>query len=527
MTYPRITGRDGVKIPVIDRVITVEEDTRCQVRPWRAGPRPTVTLGDRELLWDPESASFPFDLGYASGLTTLRILAGDEVEEIAVRVTPRQTKVSDEAWLALLRDLERWLGGLTVGVEGPRQGSVSRHGSPASFLVEALLPLLPALERAVRAVIKQPRMRQVTHQEDTPLRNTRRVDRETLCWLGRHPEAAQWLDPWRASALAGPEPFVPQRLCLDSLNHPVNRYLAWLLKRVIRVLERTVQELRKMGAACKESLSQGDVWCGGRAHALERGAQRLERIRRLSFLRDIQPAPPSEAALLVLLDDPAYARVHAMGRLFLSPRFSLESREALPQAAVRPTFHLYELWCFLALKRQLQALLPDGNWTLGNEQQLHTIAGSGSGAFWRWEGAQGELEVLFNPTFRGYFNRGDAARWSLSTERRPDICLTWAGQGGERGWICLDAKYRVGRQNLGDAMSKAHIYRDALRHKDFGGSCAASLLLSPAITDGSDAWFDETFRNDYGVGVHCLAPGNGDDLALARWLMRLLKIPSC
>ena len=65
----------------------------------------------------------------------------------------------------------------------------------------------------------------------------------------------------------------------------------------------------------------------------------------------------------------------------------------------------------------------------------------------------------------------------------------------------LDAKYRTGRSNVLDAMSSAHIYRDALRWHEQRADRAA--LLVPC--GGGAPWLERPdFIHQHQVGVYAL-----------------------
>jgi hypothetical protein len=193
------------------------------------------------------------------------------------------------------------------------------------------------------------------------------------------------------------------------------------------------------------------------------------------------------------------------------------------QAAVRPSFSIYELWCFLAISKQLRAALPDWSWNSFGLRRLLDPVATGEGAILKGVGLKEELiEVRFNPTFSSYFSRNGKIRWSISGERRPDITVSYRPLDGEGQWIALDAKYRVGRKNLSDAFSSVHIYRDALRHEGYGGHCRAAILLSPASSEDTQEWFSKDFFEDYGTGVYELKPGL-DNKHLGQWLVNIFS----
>ena len=101
---------------------------------------------------------------------------------------------------------------------------------------------------------------------------------------------------------------------------------------------------------------------------------------------------------------------------------------------------------------------------------------------------------------------------------------------GQTSWLVLDAKYRIGFENLGDALGTAHIYRDSLRRGIQGERCVASLLVSPANTPKVAEWFSDEFRSEFGVGVIELNPGtpigNVADIVVGSLKVRPLKAVS-
>jgi hypothetical protein len=420
--------------------------------------------------------------------------AGAEVARARLRVIPRADKLSEQLWLAMLEDLEAWLPGTSVGMEGGRVGEVGRSGAASPLLAEALLPLVPALLHAAHAVVDGPRLRQRSRWEEVPLHQARRADREAIRWALRHPDANVALDPWRD--LGRRQPRFLQRRTDDRLDHPANRYVAWLIHRVAAVLDRLAGEL---DALAERGVVEDGAWTTSRAERARRGSIALGALVDRSFLRDLAPTPPSEAALQVVLDDPVYGRVHRLGRPFLAPRFQLTSDGTTP-ASIRPTFHLYELWCLLAVQRQLAEVLPEWTWTARGLGALLS-SGTGSGAAFVASGPGGaRVQLQFNPTFPGWFNRGPSARFSISAERRPDLVVTFDGPRG-RAWLVLDAKWRVGRTNLGDAFTSVHVYRVALRDEDRGGPCRGAALLAPSVGADCADWFTAGFRERHGCGV--------------------------
>jgi len=490
------------------------EPARCEAggwvldeaRRWRltapGGPF-EVRLDARRLEWDQRMGGVCFDLPFAVGHLRLELRQGGRRWEVPLRVRPAPSKLRSADWEALLTDLEAWLPGLVAGAEGPRVGSVGTQGVAAPLLAEALLPLLPQLERALLVVLQSPRRRMKDRLHPLPLHRTRAADRETVAWLAQRPREAAWLDPVRSRELSGPPPEVYQRITEDTLDHPANRHIAWLVQRLVQRLTETADALERHSGS---SLNDSTAWTTARAAALRTAAARLNRRRRGSFLRQIRPQPASQTAMRVVLDHPAYARVHRLARRVLAARFRLE--ESPESAATRPSFELYELWCLLAVQRELAVTLgADFRWRSRGLQALLTLDGTGGGAGFVAVAGSRRLELLFNPTFTSALRPTPAhGRTSLSTERRPDLVITWTAPGCRR-WLVLDAKYRAGAANLGDALASAHLYRDALRWEAFGGRCLGAYLLAPRASDDAALWFEPAFHDANGLGVLALTPG--------------------
>lgn len=458
--------------------------------------------------------------GHWIGDSELRIEGSSEILSVPVRVQPRVEKLPDVHWIAILQDLEAWLPGATTGIEGGKEGQVGDAGVTAPFIAEALIPVIAAFERAIKALLEYPRRLDVSVLEDVPLRMVRRVDRETLNWVSRHPEFQKHLDPWKSLELTEQQPTLPQRKTIDILNHPANRYISWLIRRVEKVLRNTAEGLE---SASKANETDDNVfWCSSRAKRLRDGADRILRIWRTSFLSNIPGEPLTEAALLVVLDDPIYTRVHKIGRLFINPLFQLNQDGEKPQASVRPSFAIYELWCFLAIGEQLKQLLPEWKCVTTGLKNLLGPFSTGEGALHRLTSQNGKrIEVLFNATFVNYFSRTKNTRWSISGVRRPDIIVSFKTGQIEGKWVSLDAKYRVGCNNLSDAFSSVHIYRDALRYTGYGGPCQASVLLSPSQSDDTMEWFSDEYLETYREGIWELKPGLAG-CGLGEWLIKLL-----
>jgi hypothetical protein len=446
---------------------------------------------------------------WASASRTLRLEVDAQVLERRVRVIPRSAKLDETAWSRMLDDLDRWLPGIVVGFSGGTAGGLDQRGvASASFTAAALLPLVPELVASLRSIVAKPREWPLEHVEHVPLRGVRRADASALAWLSRHDGAARAVDAWKSLERPGPEPQLPSPVTVGSLDHPVNRYVVNTVAKARRTLEGLVERLSKV-ARRKGLEADHQAWCRARADLTKAAVDELRDQVERSALRRLVPGPLTEAAQLVLQDDPTYARFHQLVRPFLSPLHSMDATDE--HAPARPSYELYELWTFLALVRGLARMRADAKETWHHKQTKDFSGGMGMGSWVELSGADERLEVWFNRTFRSFTKTKPESCHSISRQRRPDIVVGRVGPDGRRSWLVLDAKYRVSRQHLAQAFESVHIYRDSLRWPELGGRCASGWLLVPAMTDEAEAWFSEEFRQRHGCGCLRLRPGVEED----------------
>lgn len=513
----KIVREDGRVLPPPYEVVRLEEARTY----WISHSAATAAwLDERKLPWKEHRDAFELEIGhYVGALSRLRLETAEKELAYPVEVLPREEKLSPEAWSAMLADLDAWLSGVTVGGEIARHGEVSTMGVSAPWLVEALLPLLRPLRDALQRILGEPRERSQTEVEDVPLHAVRRADGATIRWLSRHPEAVAGM----RGDFDGRPPLVPQRLASETFDHPANRYLAWLVRRIVETLEACAKRLEQLSRTERAQADEaGQRWLLARAASFADEAKALDALRKRSFLRSLAPQTATEAALTVFQDDPRYARFHRLARPFFSPRFRLNDSEN-PQAAIRPSFEIYELWTFLAVERLLKEALEIECWSSRDGfEELRSLGSSKHQVEFTAKLDKGELRLLFQPRFPSYYARGQCARFSLSKERYPDLVITWRPTSGPLAWVCLDAKYRAGRVNLADAFESLHIYRDSLRYE---GPCRAAWLLVPARGEDCEEWFSAEFFEDYGLGAVQLTPGERLPTELSERLREKLGFP--
>ncbi|RKH97994.1 DUF2357 domain-containing protein [Corallococcus sp. AB038B] len=486
-------------------------------------------LGELELKWEADTSSFLLQTGYWVGTQSLRIHGPHGERHIPVEVHPRKTKLHAEAWVQLLRELDAWLPGSTVGREGGRHGEVGNTGCDVTGTSAVLGELVPAFMTALEVLATAPRESAVEHWNEIPVHAVRQADRNTLRWLVCHPQAYQCVQGVIEARQEGRNTLIPARASRGALDHPANRYVAWLARQVVLKLRDTARCVRKTKGKNKSLDRDLEHWCESRARWLETGADAVESVLRHTPLGTLTPEIASDTAILTLVDNPAYGRVHAIGQTFLLPRFKLPLDDALIDAPVRPSYELYELWTFLAVQRLMEEQLKGLQWTGSGIDKLRFFDQSPNGASYTaaWEG-RGTLELHFNLPFAGFLSarKKAPACWSISGARRPDVVMAWKPLNGPGRWICLDAKYRTHEQALAESFESVHLYRDALRWQGMSpqGRCAGALLLVPARNEASTPWFEKSFRDEHGAGIICLTPGQPPPAELFDWIQEQLQL---
>jgi len=246
---------------------------------------------------------------------------------------------------------------------------------------------------------------------------------------------------------------------------------------------------------------------------------------------------------LVLHHRAGYSSVY---RSWIELRQYLEFFAKLPSANIgmREISDLYEIWCFLALRRVLVDLgfeeVAKAREPALSRSELKTELENGLGAAFvlRHAGAGIQVRLAHEPIFG---RNGTEEIHSFTVSQKPDIVLeaTWTDAGEPRKllWV-FDAKYRVKTVTdtrdeerpedstlvPPDAIDQMHRYRDSLILRQ--GSCDKSrpVIGAYALYPG---FFDQT-RNEnpydsaiaeVGVGAFPIVPASGHDL----WLKRHLK----
>lgn len=434
-----------------------------------------VWLGERALQRAGDGWMIPVGYWASRRALVLRIERPEGVRRVPVTVRPARRKLTADQWSTMVADIEGLLAGSVLGAEGGVDGSISAQALADGVRIEVLTTLVPVLIRSATQLAQNPRRREDTVDEDVAPHQLRRVDHAA------------------ARALARRAARIPSRQPTEPLDHPANRWIAHQLRSVRRALK--AASVRLLSEVPHHALDADRVqWAHARGVRCADAAAALDDLLASTFLGSVPSGGAGESVLPILAGDPVYARVHRLARVLLHPRFRLDDEG--PPGSLRPSFTLWELWCFRQAVAERCAALS-GFRRMDNLGALRGPTGEGASVTLRSADGSAGCSIHFNQTF-GALAAG--RRFALSREFRPDIVIReWAATG--RSWRALDAKWRVGRAAVGDAFDSVHRYRDALVDLDWGGRPASVLLVVPDPNDAPPRWFEPAWQDEWGMGV--------------------------
>lgn len=246
---------------------------------------------------------------------------------------------------------------------------------------------------------------------------------------------------------------------------PENRFVKMVLLRTGRDLQRIAADITRQyvrdGNPDEGRLSTGFN------DGLQENAGRLLQLAARPFFRDIGMFTGMNSDSLVLHHRHGYATIY---RIWLELRRYLDVAGRHGEVSLKTIAELYEVWCLLALREQLEnlgfyvekesAVRLDRH---GMEMQLQ----DGSNAVFQLvRGCGLKLRLAHEPAFGTKEDSNGIFSWT--TRQRPDIVLEAEFPDGRRLHWIFDAKYRIdsdkdkGDLAPEDAINQMHRYRDAL-----------------------------------------------------------------
>ncbi len=413
-------------------------------------------------------------------------------------VSPDTDKLGRDAFERMLKDICDHDPILALGTEPARRqfGTLGEHQNP---VVEFLRLRYHAadIEQSLRALLQEPLRSLRTRRRLSPPHLVRRTDRRTARAALRQPALLVAIGAVLPDDVlkSTEQPLVDAPDVTYHYDNPPNRCLLHALRALQRRCENLCHRLES--DADKEKSSDTETGIGGRwpewkkfLNAFQRKLKSME--RQLPF-REVTKAEVTVAGLNAVAAHPLCARFWRVSWEAL--RHGVAGSEPADWLPLNPTWEIYERWCFLKLSEWLKGLLPE-------DMKWRESAPSGTERQWKGESGESTMVRLHLQRTFGSSENTPQEFWSISRERRPDIVLDWQ-HGDDAGFLVFDAKYRVTRAGVLNAMESAHIYNDSLRMNQ--EKPIASVLLTPAPTETS--WLETPeFFDEHRSGVLPLHP---------------------
>ncbi|WP_168413134.1 DUF2357 domain-containing protein [Bacillus salacetis] len=185
--------------------------------------------------------------------------------------------------------------------------------------------------------------------------------------------------------------------------------------------------------------------------------------------------------------------------------------------ALKDTFELYEMWCFMMIIKMLRELE-----LLNDSEGLFKT--TSNGLFLDLAQSK-ESRIKLHGGKSLYFQRNyqyNSKKFHTYTQRMiPDIVLE-----EDKEILVFDPKYRV-PGNLGTALGEMHKYRDGILHRETGGRAVKEVyILTPTQEETAETmrFFQDEYQERYKMGAIQMLPGVDDLSSVRSLLMRVFGI---
>jgi len=320
-----------------------------------------------------------------------------------------------------------------------------------------------------------------------------------------------------------------------SVDTPENRFIKAVVTSSINKLAKIIlQTRRNQNAPDSQRLSNSFF------DKLDKWQSSMRYFQRQPLFKEIGEFTGLSRESLVLQQKPGYARVY---KIWQQLKWYLELLEGQNNLSLRSISELYEVWCFLEVRRILVNLgfeeIQSKRIPLVNNGIEVSFKDGMEGTF-RFKRTDGvKIRLAHEPKFK---TNGNPIK-SWITTQIPDIFLEASFPDGQVFVWIFDAKYRIktnSNKNNGtgeekdlvpdDAINQMHRYRDALiqQNKLHADQLEKSRPVYGAYALYPGFYNQNTEVNPYseaieevGIGAFSLLPSANDDGSL--WLTRFLE----
>lgn len=470
----------------------------------------------------PDGAVWRWSPGFHAGVVECRLKLAGASYAFDVVTDPAERKLTRDAFDVMVREVLEdtfALFALSSFRKGLARGTGRRP--PPIARLEFLRSRLELLVQTVRAIDARPRRILKAEDEATPLHRAARATAPEILKSFRSGRLRRESGtPRLLPALRGHLPeIIRRKVRRSSLDIPEHRQMKASLEVWARWLDEVAGLLQSTIPADPDMGRMARLW----STRSRRMARQLRGLLALPLFEGVSAGASRPGASPVWRSDPNYRRFAGLHR-DMSLGVASVFGDFLQMPLAR-TFDLYELWAYLRLVRaavekysaepvDLGGLFESGSGvTLAAGQAVVRLPKAG-------------FSLCFQRRYREFWVEKDQ-RGSFSREMRPDVAIE-AMSGETDRLIVLDAKYRIGA-DLNDALSSAHMYRDALVTSAIGGGVrrivTAAYLLSPGNPTTRGAWssapmpgrlFHPEYRAAFRFGAVSLMPGmSASEIGLA------------
>lgn len=451
---------------------------------------------------DGYRARFEIIVDTWAGFTRLEAGDGPEPTPLALEVRPHRHKLGASAFDEMLAELSERSAGLIWGLSPGSSSGAQAPGALAVVHPVVLQSQLPRFLRLVGAYLANPPTSTVRVTRPRALDLARRPDVATLRRLGRRPALLKALQSETgAGRFADLRQPIDQPEVVASTDHPMTRYLAYLLHQLVRRF-RTSEEALRTAKARPFPDPAVEAHAARLADAMAGGARQLQALTRVPLLRSVRPEPLDGSALQSLADQPTFGAIHRFGRRLLDPGLAYRPYGDV-EAALKHTYDLFEIFVLFRLVEGLpRAMGPDWRmrpprtWRSARREERPV-----NHAAWWFDGPGGlAVELRYQQWFPRVRRFPDERMFaSLSGVGIPDYILVVRRGLKPVGWVILDAKYRSSRRAVDDGLADVHRYRDALRVR--GKRAYGAFVIVPQLQDEYAPYASADFLQHHTFGV--------------------------
>jgi hypothetical protein len=387
---------------------------------------------------------------------------------------------------------------------------------------------------AVRYILHAP------HFNDTPVVEYQKPDRIKR-WT--NPLAEQYGNDRVRDFDAAARKYYRTEQVDTTLNTLENRFVKYTIGRIAERLRSVLRRIQR------ENVSPSEIT------TLDDYAKQLEVLRRNSFFSPIGKFEGFRQESMVLQQRNGYAQIYRYWIMLQNGLALIDGDNAI---GVQPVWKLYELWCFLEVKRMVEEVLGLDR---HDPSDRDFISEDTTKAFDPFRGGDltgsttytnkannDRIEIGYQYTFENKVK--DLGIRSMTVDQKPDIVMHIHKSGGFTLTYLFDAKYRVlgiDDENevvamdypVEETINQMHRYRDSIyyergNHNTFSKEVMGGYILFPGRLD-EDKYLRMIENSDYehlpyylksieyvNIGAFPLLPKETSGLLLKSFLRRVI-----